>query len=894
LSLTAGQSLGAYRILDPLGVGGMGEVYRAADQKLGREVAVKVLPAAVKEDPERLARFQREAQLLASLNHPQIAAIYGLEEAAGQTFLVLELVPGEDLAARLKRGSVPLDEALEIARQTAEALEEAHNRGIVHRDLKPSNVKLTPDGKVKVLDFGLAKAWIGETGEGSFSDLSQSPTLAHTGTQAGVILGTAAYMSPEQARGKAVDKRADVWAFGVVLYEMLTGGKVFNGETVTDIIAAVVTREPDWAALPEETPRRVRRLLERCLRKDPRRRLPDAGVARLELAEVLAGEADDAAPEPRAASARDHGRRTAWTLGAAAVALAVGLALGVLLARPTPDERVFAFEVDPPEGTSFYVHPERPGPVRVSPDGRTLAFVAERDGKFQLYVRPLNATVARALPGTEGAQYHFWSPDSRSLGFFSAGKLRKINVAGGPPVALCDAPEVKGASWGSQGVIVFAPSFNSPIHRVSEAGGEAMPVTTLDTERRDDSHRHPRFLPDGRHFLFLARVGGGTGENAVVVASLDGGEEKVLFRSPAAAEYASGHVLFLRELTLMAQPFDPDRRELTGEAFPVAEDVLVPAAATALGVFSASQNGVLAYEPGGVGTGLRLVWRDRAGEEIGVLGDEAAYFDVRVSPNGKLALVNMAETGGGNADAWLYEIDRNIRTRLTFTPADEWMGAWSPDGMEVFFASNRDISYDIYRKTVTGTEPEELVYETDRPKLPTSVSPDGRFLLFCEQSPETSWDLWVLPLGGGDARPYPLVQGPFDEAVGMFSPDGHWVAYHSNESGRNEVYVIPFPGPGRKWQVSTEGGLFAEWNADGREIFYLASDRYVAAVTVESRGEGLVFGPPRPLFPLESQESNLRYSPRPDGRQFLAVERVGGQTAQPVTVVANWTADRGE
>jgi serine/threonine protein kinase/Tol biopolymer transport system component len=893
LSLSPGQSLGAYRILGPLGVGGMGEVYRATDTKLGRDVAIKVLPPEVGQDAERLARFRREAHLLATLNHPHVAAIHGLEDAAGTPFLVLELVGGEDLAERLKRGALPVDEALDAARQIAEALEEAHGHGIVHRDLKPANVKITPEGKVKVLDFGLAKAWAGEGEEGSFSDLSRSPTLAHSGTQAGVILGTAAYMSPEQARGKKVDKRSDVWALGVVLFEMLAGKPLFAGETVTDVIAAVVTREPDWTTLPDETPGRVRRLLERCLRKDPRRRLPDAGAARLELSEVLAGEPD--LPEEGTRKEPDRRRTAAWALGLAA-ALGAGLALGFLLDRPTSDDRVLAFEVDPPEGTSFYLHPERPGAVRVSPDGRMLAFTAESDGKYRLYVRPLSTTVARALPGTEGAQYHFWSPDSRSLGFYSEGKLRKIRVTGGggPPVALCDATEVKGASWGSEGVIVFAPSFNTPIYRVPEGGGEATPVTELDAERKDDSHRHPRFLPDGRHFLYLARVSGGSRASAVVLASIDGGEEKVLLRSPAAAEYASGHLLFLRELTLMAQPFDPDRLELTGEAFPVAEGVHVPAAATAIGVFSASQTGVLAYESGGAAAGFRLAWRDRAGDEVGVLGDEARYWDVRLSPKADLALVLMSDTGGGNADAWLYEIARNLRTRLTFTEADEWMATWSPDGASIFFGSSRGSAYDLYRKTVAGAEPEELLYETDRPKIPTSVSPDGRLLLFSEQDAETSWDLWVLPLDNGEARPYPLLQGPFDEVVGRFSPDGRWVAYRTNESGRNEIYVVPFPGPGRKWQVSTEGGLWAEWRADGKEIFYQTTDGDVAAVTVERRGEGLAFGPPRPLFPLEAQETNFHFSPTPDGQRFLTIEPVGGQRAQPITVVVNWTALRRE
>ena len=891
MSLTAGQSLGAYRIIDPLGVGGMGEVYRATDTKLGREVAIKVLPAEVKEDPERLARFQREAHLLASLNHPQIAAIYGLEEADGKPFLVLELVPGEDLSARLKRGSVPVDEALEIARQMAEALEEAHNRGIVHRDLKPANVKLTPDGKVKVLDFGLAKAWTGETGDGSFSDLSQSPTLAHTGTLAGVILGTAAYMSPEQARGKAVDKRADVWAFGVVLYEMLAGRKLFDGETVTDVIAAVVTREPDWTALPEETPGRVRRLLEQCLRKDPRKRLPDAGSARLELAELLSGEPDVATGETSTSPAPR--RAVAWGLGLATVALGAGIALGMLLARPALDDRVIAFEVDPPEGTTFYLHAERPGAVRVSPDGRMLAFTAESEGQHHLlYVRPLDATVARVLPGTEGAQYPFWSPDSRHLGFFARGKLRRIQVTGGggPPVAICDAFEVKGASWGSEGFIVFAPSFNTPIHRVPEGGGEPKSVTQLDPGREDDSHRHPRFLPDGRHFLYLARTAIAGQDHAIVVGSIDGDDGQVLLTSPTAAEYASGHLLFIRDLTLMAQPFDADGLGLDGAAFPVAEDVRLVAAGTALSVFSASQTGVLASEPGGALAGQSLVWRDREGKELGVLGDEANYWDVRVSPQGDLAMVTI---GAPRGDVWIYEVSRNLRTRLTFSNEDDVAGTWSPDGSAVFYSTSRGSAYDIYRKTVGGAGQEERVHEAGLVSLPTSVSPDGRFLAFSEQSGGTNWDLWILPLDGTD-EPYPFLQTPFDEAVGMFSPDGRWMAYHSNESGRQEVYVRPFPGPGRTWQVSTEGGMWATWREDGNEIVYQAIDGTLTAVPVTTRDDGLAFGTPAPLFQLPTHEVNFRFSPTRDGERFLAIESLDAQDSQPLSVVVNWTARRAE
>jgi Tol biopolymer transport system component/tRNA A-37 threonylcarbamoyl transferase component Bud32 len=872
----------------------MGEVYRAADTKLGREVAIKVLPDEVARDPERLARFEREAHLLAALNHPRIAAIYGLEDADGHPFLVLEHVPGEDLAERLKRGRLPVDEAVSIAHQIAEALEAAHEKGIVHRDLKPANVKLTPDGEVKVLDFGLAKAWDAEAASGSTAPaLSQSPTLAHTGTVAGVILGTAAYMSPEQARGKPVGRRSDVWSFGVVLYEMLTGQPLFGGETVTDVIAAVVTREPDWAALPAETPPAVRRLLERCLRRDPRTRLPDMGAARLELEEAAP---EAAGTQPSALDEGSHrgtrrGRLLASALAIAGVAGGIGLVLGLLWARPGPDDRVLSFTVEPPEGTTFYLHPERPGIPTLSPDGRLLAFTAAAEGTHRLYVRPLSSTVARPVAGTEGAQYPFWSPDSRYVGFFADGKLRKVQVAAGgaPPVTLCDAPEMKGASWGRNGTIVFAPSFTGPLHRVSEAGGESSPVTALDAERKEDSHRHPWFLPDGRHFLYLARVSGGSPDNAVVVGSLDGGGGRVLLRSSAAAEYASGHLLFFRDGTLMAQPFDPDGLELTGEAVPIAESVRLVASGTALATFSASQDGVLAYEPAGPVAMRRLVWRDRSGKELGTAGDPGSYFDVRLSPDGTLALVTQSENPGGNADVWIYELARNLKTRLTFDPADEWGGAWSPDGASVFFASNRDRSYDLFRAAVGASSPEKALLSSAESKFPTSVSPDGRLLAFTRNDPDTAMDVWTLPLDG-EGEPSPFLQAPFNQSVGMFSPDGRWMAYFSDESGRPEVYVTPFPDPGRKWQVSTRGGSWPEWREDGKEIFYRASDGSLSAATVEAEGDGLVIGSPQSLFPIDIADTNFRYTVTADGQRFLVVEPAGAERAQPLTVVVNWPA----
>ncbi len=700
-------------------------------------------------------------------------------------------------------------------------------------------------------------------------------------------------MSPEQARGKKVDKRADVWAFGVVLYEMLGGKKLFEGETVTDVIAAVVTREPDWTALPGGTPARVRRLLERCLRKDPRKRLPDAGSARLELTEVLAGEADDVAQESPAASDRRRGRTAAWILAASAAALAAGLALGVLLTRPTKGERVLSFEVDPPEGTTFYLHSERPGAVRVSPDGRMLAFTAEADGEFRLYVRPLETTVARALAGTEGAQYPFWSPDSRSLGFFAHGKIRKVQVAGGggPPVALCDAPEVKGASWGSQGVIVFAPNFNTPIHRVSEAGGESTAVTRLNSERKDDSHRHPRFLPDGRHFLYLSRASGGSGNNTVVVASIDGGEERVLLNAPTAAEYASGHLLFVRELTLMARPFDAERLEFTGEAFPLAEDIRLIAPATALSVFSASQTGVLAYAHGGFAFGLKLAWRDREGREVGVLGDEAAYWDVRLSPAGNSVLTTIggasATCGSTRSNGTCGRASRSPRLtsgRERGHPTDRPSSSRRAGAASTTSTARRWV----------GAEPEALLHESDYVQAAHECLPGRAFPRV--QRAEPGDELGPLdPAARRGGRTLPVPAGALRRGRGRLlarrALDGLPLERVRAVGGLRET--VPRSGGGR-WQVSTEGGLWAHWRDDGNEIYYQATSGQVMAVPVERRGDGLAFGAPTPMFELDPQESNFRFSPTADGERFLAVERAGSQAPQPVTVVVNWTAARNE
>jgi len=903
-----GTTLARYRITAALGAGGMGEVWRAEDQTLGREVALKLLPSEFASDKERLARFEREAKVLASLNHPNIAHLYGLEtatpssasaptlasdasgaeEGAGGgpvTFLVMELVEGLGLDEVIARGPVPVDEAIPIAIQVAEALEAAHEAGIVHRDLKPANVRIRPDGTVKVLDFGLAKAW--DEGEGA--DLSLSPTLTRHATAAGVILGTAAYMAPEQARGKPVDRRADIWAFGVVVWEMLTGRTLFDGDTVTDVLAAVLTREPDLDALPDATPETVRRLVERCLCQDPKLRLQAIGEARIALSQR-----DD--PEQTGVATRGAigpGRRLAPWL-AAGLAAAAALILGVLLlGRSAPTPQVVRFEAPPPPDGRFHLAPDNPGPVVVSPDGRMLAYSGRTaDGVIQLWVRPLDQETARALPGSEQAQYPFWSPDSQRIAFFARNRLRVVDAAGGPPLALCDAPDGKGGTWGADGVIVFAPSYNSPLHKVAEAGGESVPVTTLDEERGDNSHRHPRFLPDGNHFLYMARSATGSLEGqAVMLGSLDGSTNRLLFRAPTFVEYASGHLLFIRDRTLMARPFDADRLEFTADAFPIAESVAVLPTGTVVGVFSASQNGILAYLAGDGGDGAyRLVWRDREGNELGVVGQPGSIDEVHLLPGGAMAAIAMEDSGAGTGDIWVVDLERDLFTRFTFEPGYEAGIAPTPDGRSLIFGAERSDGWKFVRKDIGGSGEGTVIYESDLDMYPTSVSPDGDRLVFFRGGDGTNYDIWMMPLSG-EGEPTPFIQTEFDETWGMISPDGRWLAYTSNESGGPEIYVTAFPEHGRKWQVSTDGGVTARWNADGSEILYHAPDGALASVRIESRMGGLLIGEPTPLFNSSLQPFGaLFWALSDDGQRLLVMEPTAVRATPGLSVVVNWPA----
>jgi eukaryotic-like serine/threonine-protein kinase len=902
MALTAGTNVGPYEILALIGAGGMGEVYRARDSKLGRDIALKVLPEAFARDAERMARFQREAKVLASLNHPDIASIYGLEDSGATHALVMELVEGPTLAGRIRSGAIPIDEALSIAKQITEALEYAHERGIVHRDLKPANVKVTNDDAVKVLDFGLAKAI---EGDAASTDMANSPTLSRMATQAGVLLGTAAYMSPEQAKAKAVDRRTDIWAFGCVLFEMLTAKMVFQGETVTDTLAAVIKEEPDWSQLPAGTPIRVRVLLQSCLQKDPKQRLRDIGDARIALEDVLSGARD---PTSVTTTARPAKRWSSWVLGGIAVVavLATALMAFLYLHRKPIATGAVRFEIPLPEKTTF-----TGGAPSISPDGRSLAFVATgADGLSRLWVRSLETVDARSLEGTEGANgWPFWSPDSTYIAFAARGKLMKVQVSGGPPQELCDAGLVLGGAWASDGKLIFASG--SALLQLNEAGGAPSPIAGI---RRAG---FPTLLPDGRHVIYSVGPPGSVG-SGIYVGSLDASSSDQLparlMADTSAVDYvpssdsALGYLLFLRNGTtpdsagtLMAIRFDWERLKLVGEAFPVADRV---------SDFSASANGVLVYWSGSsVATGPtrgniqgQLTWFGRQGKVLGTFGDPGLYRTLALSPDGKRVAFERADSGNPiNRNIWLYDFDRGVSTRFTFNSAWDGGPVWSPDGSHVAFTSNRDTEFDLYQKASNLAGEDELLFRSPNNKVPTSWSPDGRFLLYYYATPPS--EVWALPLAGGpaDRKPISVARSEFNEAIGHFSPDGRWVAYESNESGRDEIYVRPFDPPSSapgtssatgtsvtgKWMVSKSGGGSPLWRRDGKELFYLSGDGMAMAVDVSTNG---VFqsGVPKALFKVPT--GVLFWDVSPDGKRFLMPAPAAARGASPFTVVLNWQA----
>jgi serine/threonine protein kinase len=862
----------------------MGEVYRARDRKLDRDVAIKILPEALASDAERIARFEREARTLAVLNHPNIAHIYGLEDTGAVRALVMELVEGPTLADRIARGPVPFDELLPIAAQIAEALETAHEQGIIHRDLKPANIKVRPDGTVKVLDFGLAKALDSPSASGA--NAMNSPTFSMHATQAGLILGTAAYMSPEQAAGKPADKRSDLWAFGVVLFEMLSGRSVFTGETVSHVLASVLKTGPDWTALPAGTPEAIRRLLRRCLEKDRKRRLDSAADARIEIEDARREIASPARPMPPAPSRRRE--RIAWTTAGLALVALLGAVATLVMRRPQPvDLAASQFLISAPQQTTF--SPNMTAQA-VSPDGRQLALVARNsDGTSLLWIRPLDSLTARVLVGTDDASAPFWSADSRSVAFFARGKLKKIEVAGGPAQTLADATFAGGGTWNRDGVIVFAPRMADALYRISAGGGAATPLTSLDQSRREVTHAWPFFLPDQRHFLFVGRTF--PAENsAVFVGSLDSKEVKLVVRASSATKYSPpGYLLFLRESTLMAQAFDAERRVTSGDAVPIAERVaadLVSSGQRGAAGFAVSENGTLLYRPA-IAMETQLVWVDRTGKTVASVAPAGTYNNLALSPDE--TRVAFDRPGPGN-DVWLTDLQRRTTSRFTFQPPNNNVAVWSPDGGTVAFASSRNGALDVYQRKSNASGPDELLLKLAAAPIvfPSDWSADGRYLAYYRSDPRTQLDLWILPLFG-DRKPFPILRTEFNESQGQFSPDGKWMAYVSDLSGTSQIYVQSFPEITGTWQISIDGGSQPRWRRDGKELFYLAPNGKLMAVRIKT-GATVAAEDPRPLFQttLPAVAPRQTYAVSADGQRFFMTAPLEAGSP-PMTIVLNWT-----
>jgi len=870
--MTPPSSIAHYKITTKLGEGGMGAVYRATDTKLGRDVAIKVLPDSLAGDADRLARFTREAQVLASLNHPNIAAIYGVEDRA----LVLELVEGPTLAERLAQGPIPMDEALPIARQIAEAMEFAHERGIIHRDLKPANVKIRNDGTVKVLDFGLAKALSPEEMSGT-SDAMNSPTLTARATQIGVILGTAAYMSPEQAKGKSVDRRADIWAFGVVVFEMLTGKRGYQAEDVSDTLAAVLTREVDWTALPADTPPRLRTLLRDCLARDPKQRLRDIGEARRVLDQLISGAPDSNAAAASSANVAAPARTPVWrrALPWTVAALAVVAAIAMFLRRAGSNVG------GGPELRLQMVMPGDTNTFAISPDGRSFAFsaTAANGNGVQLWLRPLDSEAAKPLAGTESSFIPFWSPDSKSIGFFAHQAMKRIDVESGAVQTLADAPTPRGASWNRDGTILFAPAGNGPLYRIPATGGKPEQVTQQ--RAQDASHRSPQFLPDGHHFLFW--VHGPPDVRGVYVGSLDSKEfHRICVADGPAVFVPPNHILLVRERVLYAQRFDPAKMEIAGDPFPVTSGL--SAGWASFMRVAASNTGLIVYRLDET-TRRQVTWLDRSGRPAGTVGEpvaDAAGADL--SPDGRTLAITTRRGEGGAADVMLMDMSRGTLTRLT--AEDSGYAIWSPDGTRISFVAGRVGLLDLYWKAVGSSGPDEVMFASKEAKNLTDWSPDGKYVLFSSQSPTTARDVWALPVDGADRKPFPVAQTAAGETNGKFSPDGKWVAYQSDETGHDEVFVRPFPGPGPSVRVSTGGGQGAFWRHDGKELFYRTTDDHLMAVSVSASGKGtLDFGLPQSLFKIKGS-----IVPETDGQRFLWLLPIGNDSQPPITVIVNWAA----
>ncbi|HEY1678932.1 MAG TPA: protein kinase [Candidatus Sulfotelmatobacter sp.] len=897
MSLAAGTRLGPYEIAEPLGAGGMGEVYRARDTRLDRSVAVKILPARLADKPEAGERFEREARTISSLNHPHICQLHDVGSQDGVRFLVMELLEGETLADRVCRGPMPLEQVLRYGAEIARGLDAAHRCGVVHRDLKPGNIMLTKSG-AKLMDFGLAKGMAASRPVSVELTATLTTSQPSPLTQQGTIVGTFQYMSPEQVEGKEADPRSDIFSLGAVLYEMISGKRAFEGKTLVSIAASILEKEPaPLQALQPLTPPAFERVIKRCLAKDPEERWQNAGDLASELAWIAEGGHLSGQSKAPANVSRTRRRWIPWSTAGLALLAAVALSIALL---SSPQARpLVRLQINPPDKVQFDFVGDAGGPPVISPDGTKIVLSMKgSDGKNQLYLRSFDKLAFDPLPGTEGGQFPFWSPDSRSIAFFTLEKLKRMDIAGGPVVTVCDVAQARGGAWGSKGIILLARSFTSPLYQVPATGGTPVAATRMDA--KFTTHRWPWFLPDGKHFLYLAanHTNPASPDTAIYFASLDGKENRPLVASHSNAIYASGYLLYIHDNALVAHSLDDASGQFTGPEVVLNDDVQVDGSVWR-GTFSASERGTLVYQPGTAGGNLNLVWYERSGKRLGTISVPDSYKQLSISRDNKKLLVSVGEP---LASLWVYDLEHSVRTRLTFANQNYSHPLWSPDGTQIAYTegtgSANDAGSRIMIKSANGSGREQQVLFLDPAngvqQALSDWSPDGRYLIYRTGTSGVGngYDLWVLPLFG-DRKPFAYVSGPGDQLYAQFSPDGKWVAYTSTETGAAEIYVVPFPPTGSKWQISTNGGAYPRWRGDGKAIFYLLPGSSTVTETQVNGGtQNLEVGESHSLFDAGNMSPNIassQYVVTSDGQRFIVVT-TGDEGSLPLTVVQNWTS----
>ena len=882
--IAAGTRLGPYEILTPLGSGGMGEVYKARDPRIGREVAVKILPSEYCNDPDRLRRFELEARAAGMLNHPNILAILDVGTGSHSPYLVSELLDGETLRDKIRLGPIPGRKAMDYAIQLSHGLAAAHERNIVHRDLKPENIFVTKDGRIKILDFGLAKLVLPEAGNGEASQLETGVVES----KPGIVLGTVGYMSPEQVRGLPSDQRSDIFAFGAILYEMLTAKRAFQGQTAADTLSAILQKDPPEMSqfVPDVSPA-LQRVIHRCLEKDPEQRFHSAHDLGFALESLSVSSATMAA-------ARDVPRNYAslyrWMHGSITFLLACATVfLGIKFLRPAPSSQSLVQAlITPPPNSSFQPFSEMG--MALSPDGKIQAFVAITNGRKALWLRRLDETTATQLAGTEGAIYPFWSPDSRRIGFFADGKLKKIEITGTTPDIVCDAPQGRGGSWSHLGTILFAPKVNGLIYQVPSSGGEPKAVTTL-MDKTGDDHRWPCLFPDGNHFLFSRNL-----IQELWLGNMDTGQSRLLMQNCSNATYVPpGYIVFSRNGILLAQAFDEKKNELQGAAFPILKEKILYYAPKTLAGFSVSSNGILSYMADET-VPTQLTWVDRTGRKLSTMGEKGFYQSLRLSPDNKrISMIRVDPDVTSARDLWIYEIDRQSSTRFTFQKRYYYSPFWSADGQTIYYGSTSTVnSGDIFSKSSDGSGAEQIIFGDALFKRPTDISTDGKYLAYYAQDADSSSDIWILPLTAG-AKPLPYLRTPFTEWDGQFSPDGKWIAYVSDESGRREIYVQSFPTGKGKWQISTAGGVYPLWARSGNELFFSTLDDVLTAVAITT-SPSIAIGQSTALFqiphgaPYAESDDIFSYEVSADGQRFLLNKPTESMRPSYITLALNWMA----